>query len=164
VFSRLASIPTSTLVGVAAFGGTATALFGLHTRKSIQTEWARKPFYQDAIKALRIHPGAKYLLGEPIIDQAFDLGDATHNFEGESTIRLRLPVLGPAGRGHYSLVAEKAEANIVLVRSDLEVEETKSLLPEQFEGKKMIIYARERHGDIKSYVEGGGSVNDQPSA
>ena len=91
--------------------------------------------------------------------QAFDLGDATHNFEGESTIRLRLQVLGPAGRGHYSLVAEKAEANIVLVRSDLEVEETKSLLPEQFEGKKMIIYARERHGDIKSYVEGGGSVN-----
>ena len=91
--------------------------------------------------------------------KAFDLGDATHNFEGESTIRLRLPVLGPAGRGHYSLVAEKAEANIVLVRSDLEVEETKSLLPEQFEGKKMIIYARERHGDIKNYVEGGGSVN-----
>ena len=53
VFSRLASIPTNTLVGVAAFGGMATALFGLHTRKSIQTEWARKPFYQDAIKALR---------------------------------------------------------------------------------------------------------------
>ena len=142
VFARLASIPTSTLVAVAGFGASVTACFGLYTRKSIQAEWAKKPFYQDAIKALRwrlilysveftvahpffihrtmaknlqfeinsvgsfgifgrldlfiilcesiltaaavthfpstvaslftsrIHPGAKYLLGEPIIDKA----------------------------------------------------------------------------------------------
>ena len=53
VFSRLSAIPTSTLVAIAGIGGTATACFGLYTRRSIQTEWAKKPFYQDAIKALR---------------------------------------------------------------------------------------------------------------
>ena len=98
----------------------------------------------------------------------FELGDSTHNFEGESTIRLRLPVYGPTGRGHYCLVVEKREASApgrgsadeaVLVRSDLELDETKSLLPDQFEGKKMVIYARERHGDIKSFIEGGGGGN-----
>ena len=53
VFSRLSSIPTSTLVAIASFGGTATACFGLYTRRSIQSEWAQKPFYRDAVKALR---------------------------------------------------------------------------------------------------------------
>ena len=98
--------------------------------------------------------------------KAFEVGDAMHNFEGDDTIRLRLPVYGPTGRGHYSLVAEKREPaaggsadDVVLVRSDLEVEKTKSLLPEQFAGKKMIIYARDRHGDLKIFVEGGGDAN-----
>ena len=97
----------------------------------------------------------------------FEVGDAMHNFEGETTIRLRLPVHGPTGKGHYSLVADKQETvpagetagDPVLVRSDLEVDETKSLLPEQFAGKKMIIYARDRHGDLKIFVEGGGDAN-----
>ena len=76
VFSRLASIPTSTLVGVAAFGGTATALFGLHARKSIQTEWARKPFYQDAIKALRwrlIQKRVEFTVAHPSFTDSKDL-------------------------------------------------------------------------------------------
>lgn len=52
-FSRLNAVPISTLVGIAGIGGMATSVFGYYTRQSIQWEWAKKPFYKDAIKALR---------------------------------------------------------------------------------------------------------------
>ena len=93
------------------------------------------------------------------MDKRFDLGDKEHNNEGEVAVRLRLPVSGPTGKGHYFLLAEKRVGDDSdgpeLVRSDLEMDETESLLPEQFAGKKMVIYAKERHGDIKSFVGGG---------
>jgi hypothetical protein len=45
-----------------------------------------------------------------------------------------------------------------LVRSDLEMEETESLLPEQFAGKKMVVYDRDRHGSVKLFLAGGDFV------
>ncbi len=51
----LSHVTTKSLVGTALFGALATSAFGLYTRRSIQLEWAKQPFYQDAIKALRSH-------------------------------------------------------------------------------------------------------------
>lgn len=62
-------VSTRVLWYFTAGGGIATAAFGLYVKRRLTLEAAKESYYQDAIKALRMHPGAEFLLGKPIVDK-----------------------------------------------------------------------------------------------
>jgi cytochrome c oxidase assembly factor 1 len=74
----------------------------MYARYSIQERIRRQDFFRDSLKILRSHPGAKSLLGEPIKEMGFDLGDEERNLcdEIKGTARLQVAVKGPKERGN----------------------------------------------------------------
>jgi hypothetical protein len=47
------AVTTRFLCATAVGGAFVTATFGLYAKRNIQVSWAKKKFYQDAVKALR---------------------------------------------------------------------------------------------------------------
>jgi len=66
-----------------------------------------------------------------------------------------VPVKGPKGKGVLILFADKPsqeeDEELSLSRAELEIDSTETLLPEQFRGKRLVVFARERHGDVGKY-------------
>ena len=82
--------------------------------------------------------------------------DPDNQFSSGTECRLKVPVDGPQGNGILHVFAQltgvEAAAEMRLRRCELELKETSKLLPEEYGKKRLVVYDRERHGDIKRRV------------
>ena len=150
--SSLKGISTLKLAGIAGIGGIATACFGYYVRRNTVIKYAALPYYQDSIRVLRRDEGVAFLIGRPIVDKQFDIADRKRNFVGEKEARFEIPVCGPRGEGIYHVLAEAETAELELTKAELEVTKTDQLLPAEYENKRLVVYLKERHGNIKDFA------------
>ena len=144
------------MAGIAGIGGIATAVFGYYVRRDAVVKYAALPYYQDSIRALRRDEGVAFILGRPVVDKQFDIADRKRNFVDVREAKFEIPVSGPKGRGVYHVSARNIEngsgSELELVRAELEVTETDQLLPAEYENKRLVVFLKERHGNIKDFA------------
>ena len=145
---------TTTQLAVGVLGGAFTvSVFGLYVNRESKIRLAQHPFYQDAIRVLRNHEGATTLLGTPIRDSDIDFStDKVHNYVTADEAKIAVKVGGPMGKGEYHVEAKKLDSDRVeFVRGNLSIKLTTMLEKELYEGKKLVIYDRERHGPLEQF-------------
>lgn len=96
-----------TLVKIAALGGMATCTMGLLWRYKVNENICKTEYYRDAMKTLRAHKGAIYLLGEPIKDYLLDISDKESNYTTAENAHYQVPVKGPKDKGKLYFWAKK---------------------------------------------------------
>lgn len=116
------TISNMTLVKIAALGGIATVTMGLMARFKIEGNIKETSFYKEALKAVRTHPGAVHLLGEPIKDRSIDVGDEDKNFCKENKAQYEIPLKGPKQRGKLYLWASRKNEDAPWELNKLELE------------------------------------------
>ncbi|XP_049813912.1 uncharacterized protein LOC126260618 [Schistocerca nitens] len=105
-------VSTKTLMKVAVYGGIATISAGLLANWEIQARLQKSEYFREAMKILRVHPGAVSLLGEPIKMGQLDLGDTTKNFCDGYKAQFKVPVKGPQSKGTMYFWAERENTNM----------------------------------------------------
>ncbi|XP_049296647.1 uncharacterized protein LOC125770734 [Anopheles funestus] len=101
-----------------AVGGITAALI---MKVKLEDKIRRQPYYKESLKLLRSHQGAVQLLGEPIKDLSFDLGEETKKFGGGKIDSFAVPVRGQKTRGKYYFWAEMEDDRWVIRRAELEL-------------------------------------------
>ncbi|XP_056645955.1 uncharacterized protein LOC130451150 [Diorhabda sublineata] len=125
------TLSNMTLVKIGAVGGVATVTMGLLYKNQINYNVKHTDFYKDALKTLRTHRGAVYLLGEPIKDRMINVGDVKTNFVQDYTAQYKVPVKGSKQSGYLYFWAEKHDSNkwdVVRMELELDKEPNKRLL------------------------------------
>ncbi|KFB48703.1 AGAP006140-PA-like protein [Anopheles sinensis] len=107
---------TATYIAV---GGITAALI---MKIKLEDKIRRQPYYKESLKLLRSHPGAIKLLGEPIKDLSFDLGEETKKFGGGKIDSFTIPVKGTNTRGKYYFWAELIDDQWTIKRAELELQ------------------------------------------
>lgn len=115
------TISTKTLVKIAAWGGLIVSSTGFYLQHRIVDNVRSFDYYKQALKTLRMHPGAVFYLGEPIKDKRFKLTDQENNFSDGKTARFCIPVKGPKERGKYYIWAQNQSDGWKLTRAELEL-------------------------------------------
>lgn len=112
-----------TLVKIGAVGGIATVTMGLLLRNKINFNIRQTDYYKDALKALRQHNGATYLLGEPIRDRSIDVSDLETNFTKTNYAQYKVPLKGSKKSGYLYFWAERnsEQEKWDVVRMELEL-------------------------------------------
>uniref|UniRef100_A0A182PDS0 Cytochrome c oxidase assembly factor 1 homolog n=1 Tax=Anopheles epiroticus TaxID=199890 RepID=A0A182PDS0_9DIPT len=101
-----------------AVGGITAAMI---MKVKLEDKIRSQPYYKESLKLLRTHPGAVQLLGEPIKDLSFDLGEETKKFGDGKVDSFAVPVRGTKTRGKYYFWAEMEEDRWVIRRAELEL-------------------------------------------
>ncbi|XP_060536352.1 uncharacterized protein LOC132708199 [Cylas formicarius] len=115
-----------TLVKIASITGMATATMGYLLRSKLNDKIKNAVFYKEALKTVRSHSAAVYLLGEPIKDKSIDVGNRNKNFFEDNVAQLEVPLKGSKQNGTLFLWAKKEENDWLLTRIELEVENLKN--------------------------------------
>ncbi|XP_053675598.1 uncharacterized protein LOC128725854 [Anopheles nili] len=102
-----------------AFGGITAALI---MKVKLEDKIRRQPYYKDSLKLLRSHAGAVQLLGEPIKDLSFDVGEESPKFGGGKIDSFAVPVRGTLTRGKYYFWAEMQDDRWIIKRAELELQ------------------------------------------
>ncbi|XP_050075871.1 uncharacterized protein LOC126563285 [Anopheles maculipalpis] len=102
-----------------AVGGITAAMI---MKVKLEDKIRSQPYYKEALKLLRAHQGAIQLLGEPIKDLSFDLGEESKKFGGGKIDSFAVPVRGPKVRGKYYFWAEMQEDRWMIKRAELQLE------------------------------------------
>lgn len=105
-------VSTKTLIKVAAYGGFATISAGLFVTWEIQARLQKTEYFREALKILRVHPGAVNLLGEPIKTGQINLGDTSKNFCDGYKAQFEVPVKGPQSKGTMYFWAERENPQV----------------------------------------------------
>lgn len=110
---RLADVSTRTLAKIATYGAVATIGGLILVRSRLEDRVRQSEFYRLAMKTLRSNPGmlsvclnlrcftcppfqgARLLLGEPMKEHGFDLGDSKLNYCDKTQARFKVSVQGP---------------------------------------------------------------------
>lgn len=121
-----------TLVRIAAIGGIATVTMGFAWRMKINNNVASTHCYKEAMKTLRGNRGAVYLLGEPIKDNMFNVGDTKRNYTKDLLLHYEIPIKGSKQRGtlHYwgERMNKDEEYNLTRMELELKGEPNRRLL------------------------------------
>lgn len=108
-------------------------------------------FVRNSLELLRGDEKAVYLLGRPIWNKNIDYRDSTNTFTTPTEAGIMVPVTGPQGSGNYHLRASPDEEGFWRARRcDLEVTSCTVLEEEKWRNKRLIVFDRERHGDLVS--------------
>ncbi|CAG9764979.1 unnamed protein product [Ceutorhynchus assimilis] len=104
------TVSNQTLVKIGAIGGVATIIMGFLARDNMQSKIKGAPFYNEAMKLVRKHPGAVSLLGEPIKEGRIDVGNKENfvNVE-ENLAKFKVPLKGPKQKGTMFLTGTKQD-------------------------------------------------------
>lgn len=92
-------ISNMTLVKIAAVTGIATITMGYAARANIVNNVRQTGYYKEALKTVRSHKGAVYLLGEPIKDRLINIGDQEKNYTKPLSAHYEIPVKGTKQKG-----------------------------------------------------------------
>ena len=124
---------------------------GLYMHSQMQKRFKQTIFVQESLGALRRHPPACYLLGEPIKDFNIHFHDEENNHTNDEEAIFKIPVKGPKGHGWYFIRAEPrgAKGSWVGVRCELEIEKTQMLEEEKYLDKRLVIFDCDKHGLMK---------------
>lgn len=146
----LFTLPIEKVTLLTAIGGCATLTFGLYVKGSLSRRVKTQDYYIDSIQRLKKHAGAQHLLGQPIVDQRIDLGSEVDSHSGQFDAGFRVPVEGPKGNGLYYIKAlctegEGQARKCTVERCELEVQSTTQLKPEQYHGKRLVVFDRIKH-------------------
>nr|XP_019528665.2 uncharacterized protein LOC109400633 [Aedes albopictus] len=118
----ISKIPLKTLVKTAtyiAIGGITAAIY---MKSKLEDRVRTQPYYRESVRLLRAHPGAIQLLGEPIKEMGFDIGEETKKY-GEGKIEdFTLPVKGSQQRGKLHFWAERKDDKWNVTRAELELD------------------------------------------
>ncbi|XP_019528665.3 uncharacterized protein LOC109400633 [Aedes albopictus] len=118
----ISRIPLKTLVKTAtyiAIGGITAAIV---MKSKLEDRVRTQPYYRESVRLLRAHPGAIQLLGEPIKEMGFDIGEETKKY-GEGKIEdFTLPVKGSQQRGKLHFWAERKDDKWNVTRAELELD------------------------------------------
>ncbi|KXJ76840.1 hypothetical protein RP20_CCG008835 [Aedes albopictus] len=118
----ISKIPLKTLVKTAtyiAIGGITAAIV---MKSKLEDRVRTQPYYRESVRLLRAHPGAIQLLGEPIKEMGFDIGEETKKY-GEGKIEdFTLPVKGSQQRGKLHFWAERKDDKWNVTRAELELD------------------------------------------
>ncbi|KAF2900723.1 hypothetical protein ILUMI_05464 [Ignelater luminosus] len=124
-------ISNMTLMKIAAIGGFVTASMGFALRAKLNDRIAQTEYYKDALQTLRTHPGAVYLLGEPIKAGAIDVSDEK-NFTHHLSAHYEVPVRGTKQKGVLHFWADRKDTedhwNVSRMELELKNEPTRRLL------------------------------------
>ncbi|KAL1513117.1 hypothetical protein ABEB36_002579 [Hypothenemus hampei] len=113
---------TKTLLKYSAIGGVATVIMGVLARGKIENNVKTAPFYKEAMKTLRGHAAAVYLLGEPIKDGKIDVGNNKKNFIDGNAAQFVVPLRGAKQRGIAYIYASKEDNDEQWSLSRIELE------------------------------------------
>ncbi|XP_058054286.1 uncharacterized protein LOC131205972 [Anopheles bellator] len=103
-----------------AIGGITAALV---MKVKLEDKVRKQTYYKDSMKLLRSHAGAVQLLGEPIKDLSFDIGEESKKFGGGKVESFTVPVRGPKTKGKYYFWAELgSDERWVIKRAELELQ------------------------------------------
>uniref|UniRef100_A0A182NJU3 Cytochrome c oxidase assembly factor 1 homolog n=1 Tax=Anopheles dirus TaxID=7168 RepID=A0A182NJU3_9DIPT len=102
-----------------AVGGITAAMI---MKVKLEDKIRSQPYYKDSLKLLRSHPGAVQLLGEPIKDLGFDVGEESKKFGGGKIDSFAVPVRGRNTRGKYYFWAELQDDRWCIRRAELELD------------------------------------------
>uniref|UniRef100_A0A182Q2J2 Cytochrome c oxidase assembly factor 1 homolog n=1 Tax=Anopheles farauti TaxID=69004 RepID=A0A182Q2J2_9DIPT len=102
-----------------AVGGISAALI---MKVKLEDKIRSQPYYKESLKLLRSHPGAVQLLGEPIKDLSFDVGEESKKFGGGKIDSFSVPVRGRNTRGKYYFWAELQDDRWCIRRAELELD------------------------------------------
>ncbi|CAG9821226.1 unnamed protein product [Phaedon cochleariae] len=118
-------VSNMTLVRIGAIGGVATVTMGMLLKNKLNHNIKQTEYYKDALKTLRSHPGAVYLLGEPIKDLGIEVGNERDNFTKGNYAQYRVPLKGMKQRGTLYFWAERVDTQKewIVNRMELEVAE-----------------------------------------
>ncbi|XP_035907820.1 uncharacterized protein LOC118510301 [Anopheles stephensi] len=118
--ARMVSLKTLTKAATyIAVGGITAALI---MKVKLEDKIRRQPYYKESLKLLRSHQGAVQLLGQPIKDLSFDIGEESKKFGGGKIDSFAVPVRGQKSRGKYYFWAEMEGERWVIRRAELELE------------------------------------------
>ncbi|PSN36600.1 hypothetical protein C0J52_15611 [Blattella germanica] len=92
-------VSNRTLAKIAAYGGIVAASTGFYLHWKLQDRLRNEEYYKEAMKILRNHQSAVYLLGEPIKAGNVDLGNSSGNFCDGNHAQFEIPVKGPKSKG-----------------------------------------------------------------
>ncbi|CAG9863105.1 unnamed protein product [Phyllotreta striolata] len=119
------------LVKIGALGGFATVTMGLILKNKVTYNITQTEYYQDALKTLKQHNGAIYLLGEPITERQLDVTNA-ENFTKGNFAQYKVPLVGSKRRGNLYFWAEKNSEldkwNVIRMELELNNDSSRRLL------------------------------------
>ncbi len=169
IMGLLSRVSTRGLALGALAGGLGVLAFGQYVQTQIVVRQAAAGFYQDAVKVARRDQGVRHLMGANLIDRKYDPFDQEKNRVTPESARLSVPVKGDSGNGVLIIratrerhdhnqhqqqhVQDPDELELVLRKCELEVLQTKSLLPKDFRNKRLVVFDEDRHGPIKQYLK-----------
>lgn len=111
---------TRTLAKTAIVGGVICISTVMYVRSRIETRVRDSEHFRTAMKTLRTNAGAVHLLGEPIREKGFDLGDTRRNFCDGSRAQFEVKVRGTKDKGTMYFWAEREAADDAGVESKLD--------------------------------------------
>ncbi|XP_046399549.1 uncharacterized protein LOC124166016 [Ischnura elegans] len=111
-----------TLYKIAMYGAVFTASSGFYFYWKIQNNIKNSEYFTSAMKILRSHKPAVYLLGEPIKAGRLDLNDRERNFCDGSLAKFEVPVKGPKDKGTLYFSAVRIEPENRWEVSEMELE------------------------------------------
>ncbi|KAJ8930976.1 hypothetical protein NQ314_016173 [Rhamnusium bicolor] len=116
-------ISNITLVKIGAIGGVATVTMGLLLEGKIQNNIKATEYYKDALRTLRSHKGAVYLLGEPIKDKGIDIRNENKNYTKQNIASYEVPIVGSKQKGilYFSAERENCDSSWIVNRIELEL-------------------------------------------
>ncbi|KAL5275670.1 hypothetical protein ACFFRR_001484 [Megaselia abdita] len=118
-------ISNRTLVKVAVYGLVACIGGVVYVRHELQSRVRNGEYFVQALQHLNSSAGAVKLLGSPIKDTAFDLGDESKNSCDGQTAKFEVSVKGPIDRGTMFFWSSRKEEGWNLDRMELEVRSQK---------------------------------------
>ena len=114
-------------------------------------------FVRESLHLLRQDEKAVFLLGLPIRNYMIDYKDTANTFASEEEARVMLPVAGVSGEGQYHLLARPDDqGRWGAVRCELELTRCEVLGQEKWRDRRLVVFDKERHGDVIAVNEGWG--------
>lgn len=103
---------TRTLVKTAIIGGIVCISSVMYVRSRIETRVRDSEHFRAAMATLRTNAGAVHLLGEPIREKGFDLGDTRRNYCDSNRAQFEVKVRGTKDKGTMYFWAEREAADV----------------------------------------------------
>ncbi|XP_075165111.1 uncharacterized protein LOC142237623 [Haematobia irritans] len=109
-----------TLAKLAVYIGVAGISSVMYMRWKVEERIRNTDYFRSAFQTLRQHKGAVSLLGEPIKDMGFDIGDAKNACDGQNA-NFEVSVKGSKERGKIFFWASRNENDWLIDHLELEL-------------------------------------------